>query len=282
MRLRPTARKDEPVNLLDLPIELRLEVYSYPFPNVDVYTTGIAEPGVILKTCLRKDTEPADPAILYCCQKIYQEAAPLLYHKRCFNFDIAGHLLRSVTNRRSCITSLQFRSWLGLSLYFKQHWPAYDVDNLDWTRLEEIRVTFWPVNGCPLRLEDARDVTIALCRELQRAAGLKKVSIMFRDEWPVRHTTTAAMACRKLTEIEYLLQPFTILRGVEQVRIEIWAYRMVGNQSRLVWQHPIFGIGDDGTMEVWLRCMAQVETLIREFSREDKPLAFRLMDDERN
>ncbi|KAL8731565.1 MAG: hypothetical protein Q9181_004251 [Wetmoreana brouardii] len=247
MQLSPIAQKNEPVNILDLPVELRLEIYSYLFPDVDVYTTGISEPGVTLKTCLRKDKEPADPGILSCCRKIYQEAVPLLYHKRCFNFDIAGHLLRSVANHRSCITSLNFRSWLGLSSYFKQPWPAYDVDNLDWTRLEEIRVTFWPVNGCPLKLEDARVVTTALCRELQQARGLKKVSIMFRDESPEPRVTTVGIACRKLTEMEYLLQPFQVLRVVEQVRIEMPA---------------TFGMGDDGTMQVWLRCMAQVEALM--------------------
>ncbi|KAI4205503.1 MAG: hypothetical protein LQ350_000282 [Teloschistes chrysophthalmus] len=225
LRLTPVARRKD---FLNLPLEIRLEIYSYLLPEIDCYSSGISAPHEDYQTSLRKDLKPAHPAILRTCKQIYHETIPFLYHNRCFNFDIAGHLLRSVANRHNPITGTHFRAWLGLSSYFKQGWPIDHVDNLDWTRLEDICVTFWPVHGCPIKLRDAQLVAADLCNNLQRASPLRKVTVVFRDTWPSPQITAANLTCRRLTDVEYLLQPFKTLRGVQEVRVAMPAYSLFG------------------------------------------------------
>ncbi|KAL8661424.1 MAG: hypothetical protein Q9202_005606 [Teloschistes flavicans] len=242
LRLKPIAPTK---GFLDLPVELRLEIYSYLVPEIDSYSTGISEPQEIPQISLRKDFKPAHPAILRICKQIYHETISFFYRNRCFNFDIAGHLLRSVANRHNRITSTHFRAWLGLSSYFKQGWPIDHADNLDWTRLQDICVTFWPVHGCPIKLRDAQLVTAALCKKLQRASRLKKVAVVFRDAWPSPQVTAANVTCRQMTDVEYLLQPFKVLRGVQEVRVEMPAYRLFGVPC----DQPVVFLKGDRTLE---------------------------------
>ena len=204
---------------LNLPVEIRLEIYSYLLPNTHSYTNGICDPTAVSQASLRTDSAPCRPAIVFTCKKIYHEAIALLYHKRCFNFDIAGHLLRSVTNRFPYITPVNFGAWLGMSVYFKQHWPMYDIDNLDYTRLEEVCITFWPVHGNRADLDDARSVAVDLCKRFRKASNLRKVSVKFRDGWPTPRKTVGTLDCETGTEVEYLLEPFDILTGIERVEI---------------------------------------------------------------
>ncbi|KAL8945929.1 MAG: hypothetical protein Q9222_007605 [Ikaeria aurantiellina] len=262
LRLKPTDCEKQPLSLLDLPTELRLEIYSYLLPNIQSYSTGVSEPPAVSQTCLRKHSESADPSIIFTCKQIYREAVPYLYRDHCFNFDIAGHLLRSVANRHNRITTVNFRAWLGLSSFFKQHWPVYDVDNLDFTKLEEICVTFWPVHGCPTRLDDARRVTVAFCKKLQQASRLRKVSIVFRDLWPAPQLVASAMTCRHMTEVEYLLQPFKVLRGVDQVKIDMPVYRTSCDGFDLPFQQPNWGIVSDRTVESQLQCVEEAKAMM--------------------
>ncbi|KAL9024084.1 MAG: hypothetical protein Q9196_006775, partial [Gyalolechia fulgens] len=224
-----SAHPDQkPSRLLNLPPEIRLQIYSYLLPNVHSYTNGISDPVAVLRPSLRSNSEPSYPEILFTCRQIYHEALSILYHGRCFNFDIAGHVLRSVVNRRNRITALDFATWLGLSSYFKQHWPAYEIEQLDYTSMEEVCITFWPVNGDAVKLEDARLVATDLCRQLRKAERLKKVSINFLDAWQAE---AVSMSCGDVNEKEYLLQPLKTLRGVEEVEIQMPAYCMVGRES---------------------------------------------------
>ncbi|KAL8939116.1 MAG: hypothetical protein Q9216_003529, partial [Gyalolechia sp. 2 TL-2023] len=220
---KPACPDENASRLLKLPAEIRLQIYSYLLPDVHSYTNGISDPVAVLRPSLRSDLQPSYPEILFTCRQVYHEALSLLYHDRCFNFDIAGHLLRSVANRRNRITALNFATWLGLSSYFKQRWPAYEIDNFDYTRMEEVCVTFWPVNGDAMKLEDARLVATDLCRQLRKAEKLRKVVIKFRDTWK-------ADAARMI-EVEYLLQPFAILGGIEEVEIQMPAYCRAENES---------------------------------------------------
>ncbi|KAI4132809.1 MAG: hypothetical protein LQ338_000513 [Usnochroma carphineum] len=265
VRLRPVHLGKEPSQLLNLPPEIRLEIYSYLLPDISSYPTGISEPQTAHQVSLRQDSKPACPATLFTCKKIYHEAIPFLYHNRCFNFDIAGHLLQSVANRYKRITTVNFRAWLGLSSYFKQHWPTYDMDNLDYTRLEEICVTFWPVHGCVTKLDEARRVTADLCGQLKKASRLRRVSIRFRDVWPAPQVTAATLTCRHMTEVEYLLQPFKTLKGIEQVDIEMPAYRMTGSESELPIARPILRIDpSDRIMQQQLQVVEEIRALMME------------------
>ncbi|KAL8767067.1 MAG: hypothetical protein Q9194_006092 [Teloschistes cf. exilis] len=255
LRLNPIARRKD---FLNLPLELRLEIYSYLLPEIDCYSSGISAPNETLQKSLRKDSEPAQPAIIRTCKQIYHETIPFLYHNRCFNFDIAGHLLRSVTNRHNEITSTHFRAWLGLSSYFKQGWSIDRADNLDWTRLEDICVTFWPVHGCPIKLRDAQLVAADLCKKLQRAFQLRNVTIVFRDTWPSPQITAVNVTCRRLTDVEYLLQTFKTLRGVQEVRVEMPAYRLIGVPC----EQPVVCLLDDRTMETQFRIVESTKALM--------------------
>ncbi|KAI4174602.1 MAG: hypothetical protein LQ343_002175 [Gyalolechia ehrenbergii] len=247
----------EPSRLLNLPPEIRLQIYSYLLPNVHSYTNGISDPIAVLQPSLRSDSKPSYPGILLTCRQIYHEALSLLYHNHCFNFDIAGHLLRSVANRRNRITALNFATWLGLSSYFKQHWPAYEIDNLNYMRMEEVCVTFWLVSGDAMKLEDARLVATDLCRQLRKAERLRKVTIKFRDTWEVDAT--------RMNEMEYLLQPFKILRGVKEVEIQMPAYCMVESESGQLERMPLVDeVGTGYLTSGHLRCIEEIERSIKE------------------
>ncbi|KAL8689313.1 MAG: hypothetical protein Q9218_004990 [Villophora microphyllina] len=252
------ARQQRPTGFLKLPLELRLEIYSYLFPDIYSYSSGIFEPHEIPQISLRKDLRRAHPAVLRTCKQIYHEAIPSLYHNRCLNSDIAGHLLRSVANRHDRISSTHFRAWLGLSSYFKEGRPIDDVDNLDWTRLEDICVTFWPVHGCPIKLRDAQRVTAALCKQLQKAARLSKVDVVFRDSWPALQSTATKVTCRQMTDVEYLLQPFMVLRGVKEVRIEMPIYR----SHRLPCAQLATLVEDDQTLKGQIRFVEGAKALM--------------------
>lgn len=189
---------------LTLPVEIRLHVYSYLLSDV----------------CQSKDHRLACPAVLLTCRTIYLEAVSVLYHKRCFRFDIGGHRQGAGLNRHHRITMINFldcgRPFYGPRL------PGYVQSTiLDYTRIEEICVNFWPVHGCPITLNEARKAINALCRNLRKASSLKKVSIVFHDHWPAALTTAANMTCRRMTDAEYLLQPFRVLRGIKEVHIEM-------------------------------------------------------------
>lgn len=266
IRLRPIYLGKEPLHLLNLPTEIRLEIYSYLLPNISEYPTGISETQTAHQVSLRQDLKPACSAILLTCKRIYHEAVPFLYHNRCFIFDIAGHLLRSVANRHSRISTVNFRTWLGLSSHFKQHWPTYDIDRVDYTRLEEVCVTFWPVHGCLLKLDDARQVTADLCRQLRKANRLRKVAIKFRDMWSAPQATAATTTYRQMTEVEYLLQPFRALRNMEQVVIEMPAYRASGGQTELPLPRPTIECQDDRTTQGQLQCVKTVKDWMTEGS----------------
>ncbi|KAL9007754.1 MAG: hypothetical protein Q9173_007046 [Seirophora scorigena] len=265
VRLRPVHLGKGPLHLLNLPTEIRLEIYSYLLPNIPSYPTGISEPHTAHPASLRSDSDPAQPAILFTCRKIYHEAIRLLYRNRRFDFDIAGHLLRSVANRQNRISAVNFRAWLGLSSHFKQHhWPTHDIrSSLDYARVEEVRVTFWPVHGCPSKLDDARQVAADLCRELRKASGgMKKVCVRFRDVWPSPQATAATITCRHMTEVEYLLQPFKGLRGVERVEIEMPAFRMSGNEAALLPQSGFEVEVDERTMQGQRRCVEDIRAVM--------------------
>lgn len=125
-------------------------------------------------------------------------------------------------------------------------------------------MTFWPVHGCLLKLDDSRKVTADLCRQLKKATRLKKVTIKFRDAWPAPQVTAATMTCRQMTEVEYLLQPFKTLKGIEQVKIEMPAYHMTGSELGLPFAEPIFDIIDDRTTQGHLRCVEDIRDLMTE------------------
>lgn len=202
-------QKQKPSRFLTLPPEIRLQIYTYLLPNVPSYTNGISDPVAVLRPCLRLDSTPSYPEILFTCRQIYHEAVPLLYHSHRFNFDIAGHLLRSVANRRNRITAHNLAMWLGLSSYFKERWPAYEIDNLDYTRMEEVCVTFWPVHGDMKRLQESRNVLVDLLGRLRKAEKLRKVIVIFRDGW------------KKMVEVGFLLDLFGVLKGVEDIEVLI-------------------------------------------------------------
>ncbi len=264
IRLRPIHLGKEPLHILSLPTEIRLEIYSYLLPNVSAYPTGISEPQTAHQVSLRQDSKPASAAILFTCKKIYHEALPFLYHNRCFNFDVAGHLLRSVANRHHRISTVNFRAWLGLSAHFKQHWPTYDNRSIDYTRLEEICVTFWPVHGCLLKLDNAQQVTADLCRQLRKANKLRKVAIKFRDVWPAPQMTATTMNCRQMTEVECLLQPFKALRSIEQVVIDVPAYRISGSETEIPTPRPIVEFQNDRTIQRQMQCVRAIKDLMTE------------------
>ncbi|KAL8931649.1 MAG: hypothetical protein Q9211_006815, partial [Gyalolechia sp. 1 TL-2023] len=258
---------NKPSRLLNLPPEIRLQIYSYLLPNVHSYTNGISDPVAVLRPSLRSDSEPSYPEILFTCRQIYHEALSILYHGRCFNFDIAGHVLRSVANRRNRITALDFATWLGLSSYFKQHWPAYEIEQLDYTSMEEVCITFWPVNGDAVKLEDARLVATDLCRQLRKAERLKKVSINFLDAWQAE---AVSMSCGDVNEKEYLLQPLKTLRGVEEVEIQMPAYCMVGRESVQSGRMPrTEEVDTSHAIDEQMRCIEEIKRSITEKAQVD-------------
>lgn len=189
---------------LTLPVEIRLHVYSYLLSDV----------------CQSKVHRLACPAVLLTCRTIYLEAVSVLYHKRCFRFDIPGHRQGAGLNRHHRITMINFRDF-GRPFYGPRL-PGYvESANLDYTRIEEICVNFWPLHGCPITLNEARKAINALCRNLRKASSLEKVSIVFHDHWPAPLTTAANPTCRQMTDAEYLLQPFRVLRGIKEVHIDM-------------------------------------------------------------
>ncbi|KAL8964886.1 MAG: hypothetical protein Q9197_006762 [Variospora fuerteventurae] len=270
VRLRTVHLGKSPLHLLNLPAEIRLEIYSYLLPNLPSYPTGISEPKTAHPASLRSDSKPADPSILFTCRKIYHEATPILYRDRCFHFDIAGHLLRSVTNRHNRVSTVNFRAWLGLSSHFKQHhWPRYDIrGSLDYARVEEVCVTFWPVHGCPSKLDDARQVAVDLCRELRKASALRRVCVRFRDVWPWPKGIAAAMTCRHMTEVEYLLQAFKGLRGVGRVDVELPAFRVSGSEAMVLPQSGFEVESDRRVMQGQMRCVEDIRAVMMKTSVE--------------
>lgn len=136
IRLSESAHRDTPEDKLVFAARNHLIFY------IELRTT--VQPTTIPPK-RHKTSRPSHP---FTCKRVYRGATLLLYHSRCLNFDVAEHLL--FANRHIRIITVNFRAWLGLSSFFKQHWPAYDVDNLDWSRLEDVCVTFWPLHDCPI------------------------------------------------------------------------------------------------------------------------------------
>ena len=225
LTLKAIAHHHQPLSLLDMPAEIRLEIYSHLLPDKRIFPTGITETRTNPSLSLREDCQSSPPAILLTCKKIYDEAAPFFYHDRCFSFEIAGHLLRSVVDRHKPITSVRFRAWLELSSYFNADWRTCDFGGLDYTRLEAANIVFWPMHGCTRKLVDARNVATELVSKLQQAQRLTRISISFRDEWTIPLDTAAGITCRQLTEVESLLEPFRALKGLKNVEIKMPVFR---------------------------------------------------------
>lgn len=57
--------------------------------------------------------------------------------------------------------------------------------------------------------------------------------IRFRDVWPTPQVATATMTYQHMTEVESLLEPFKVLRRIEQMQIELPAYRAIDSESEL-------------------------------------------------
>ena len=133
---------------------------------------------------------------------------------------------------------------------------------LDWRRVEEVCVTFWPTHGCGVKLGDARMVTERLCGQLGKAERLRRVRIVFRDGWPGPRATATGVTGRAMTEVEMLVQGFRVLRGVEEVSIEGRVYRTVGEGS----QSKVEGLGaggeEDRLMDSQLRCLEEAKAVM--------------------
>lgn len=228
--------------LLTLPVEIRLQVYSYLLSDV----------------CQSIDHRLACPPVLLTCRTIYLEAVSVLYHKRCFRFDIAGERRAAVVNRHARITMINFRDFGRL--FYGNRLPGYvESSNLDYTRIEEICVNFWPVHGCPITLNEARKAINALCKNLRKASALKKVSIVFHDDWPAPLTTSANMTRRQMTDAEYLLQPFKVLRGIKEVHIEMPNDRVSDSELETPSQQTH---SDNRTVQSQMRCMEETKSVM--------------------
>ncbi|KAL8786408.1 MAG: hypothetical protein Q9213_002824 [Squamulea squamosa] len=212
---------DATSRLLNLPVEIRLQIYSYLLPEASDYSIS---PSDTVGSSLRKESTPACPAILLTCRKVYLEAVPILYHKRCFEFTISGQLLRLEENHQSHKRNVINPDWWpGRRAFLKPQWHHYSVDrwDLDYTRVEEICLNFWLMHGCPIKLNEGRKVTIRLCRNLRKASRLRAISIIFFDNGERRPTTGATSASPHTADVEILLQPFKVLRRIQEVHIEM-------------------------------------------------------------
>ncbi|KAL8663355.1 MAG: hypothetical protein Q9168_008112 [Polycauliona sp. 1 TL-2023] len=214
----------------NLPAEIRMQVYSCLFIDV----------------CRSKVHRPACPGILLTCRVIYLEAVSILYRKRCFAFDIAGGLLGAVVHHSDqAIRRCRPSPVLG---YF-------NTDNIDYTRVEAVRVNFWHVDRRPSKANDARHATIWLCRQFQRN-GLRTVSVVFHGLWLTPYTMAAST---QWTDAEHLLQPFKMLRGIEEVHIEMPIYRVSKSESASSMLGPD---SDKRPIQSQVRCMEEVKFMM--------------------
>ncbi|KAL8751904.1 MAG: hypothetical protein Q9199_006115 [Rusavskia elegans] len=145
-------------------------------------------------------------------------------------------------------------------LFYGNRLPGYvESGNLDYTRIEKICVNFWPVHGCRITLNEARKAINALCKNLRKASALNKVSIVFHDDWPASLTTAANMTCRQMTDAEYLLQPFKVLRGIKEVHIEMPNDRVSDSELETPSQQPH---SDNRTVQSQMRCMEEIKSVM--------------------
>lgn len=74
-------------------------------------------------------------------------------------------------------------------------------------------MTFWPVHGDMTKLDESRTVLVDLLGRLSKAEKLRKVIVIFRDEW--RKDDEGV----RMVEVEWLLQLFGVLRGVGEFEV---------------------------------------------------------------
>ncbi|KAL9634747.1 MAG: hypothetical protein Q9204_002868 [Flavoplaca sp. TL-2023a] len=69
-----------------------------------------------------------------------------------------------VANQRKHITMINFRD-VGRPMHGCEVVHGYiESSNLDYSRIEDICINFWPVYGCPVMLDEAQWAMDALCK----------------------------------------------------------------------------------------------------------------------
>ena len=199
LRGRDVARPEEPIQpfrLLDLPAELRLQVFGYALsPSV------IVDPVPENCRCCppKKKKHTIDVALLHTNRQIYQEGVPLLYHVPIFEFS----------------TPIKMYDWLTTRQYDNHFKPHPDW----WMTIKNVKLIlrFEPPNETQKAVVFS-DWAAQLAVLNRRNPGLQTLTLQWRD--PAGHGYAADPEMRRTMADLILASGIRDLRQLTMVNLE--------------------------------------------------------------